>query len=129
MHRDGAGGWRCAVANRARKLTERDRARRRIYSPAERERRRVRSLEARHLGLADARREIIARGGACADCGRPYEHDLPAGERLEWHHRDPATKVFSIADSWRYDEVARTLEQAKCVLLCRRCHLDRHWAL
>lgn len=62
----------------------------------------------------------VARG--CEDCG---ERD-PAV--LDFHHRDPATKVGSVrmlaqaqASKARLDA-----EMAKCAVLCCNCHLRRH---
>jgi hypothetical protein len=59
-------------------------------------------------------------GGACVLCG--YARYLGA---LQFHHRDPTTKRFSLAGGG----IARSLERAreeaaKCVLLCANCHAE-----
>ncbi|MEX1140742.1 MAG: HNH endonuclease signature motif containing protein [Thermoleophilaceae bacterium] len=59
-------------------------------------------------------------GGRCAVCG--YSRYVGA---LEFHHRDPATKEFSLG----HQGVTRSLEKAraeaaKCVLLCANCHAE-----
>jgi len=63
---------------------------------------------------------IAARGGRCEDCG--YAGAIWA---LEFHHRDPATKEFSLGGFLGSIERAR-LEAEKCVLLCANCHRVRH---
>jgi 5-methylcytosine-specific restriction endonuclease McrA len=59
-------------------------------------------------------------GGRCAICG--YDRSTAA---LEFHHVNPATKRFSIAQQG----FGRSLDQlraeaAKCVLLCSNCHAE-----
>jgi hypothetical protein len=59
-------------------------------------------------------------GGACQLCG--YDRCIAA---LEFHHRDPAEKSFSLS----HRGVARSLakaraEAAKCILLCANCHAE-----
>src|SRR4051794_33666263 len=59
-------------------------------------------------------------GGACALCG--YDRSPVA---LQFHHLDPSTKDFGIADRG----VARAISSAraevgKCVLLCANCHAE-----
>jgi 5-methylcytosine-specific restriction endonuclease McrA len=59
-------------------------------------------------------------GGSCAVCG--YDRCVSA---LEFHHRVPAEKRFSLS----HRGVARSLEKAraeasKCVLLCANCHAE-----
>lgn len=70
-----------------------------------------------------ATRAVVAAakvGKPCADCERS---DLPP-ERMHFHHLDPTTKLYpvsrasSVAAAWR--------EIAKCVLVCPRCHRNRH---
>jgi 5-methylcytosine-specific restriction endonuclease McrA len=63
---------------------------------------------------------ITARGGQCEDCG--YERSVWA---LEFHHRDPATKEFSLGGFLGSIERARR-EADKCLLLCANCHRNRH---
>ena len=73
--------------------------------------------------VAARRREIKARlvaeaGGQCAVCG--FDAYLGA---LQFHHRDPSQKAFSLSRQG----VTRSLSAAraearKCVLLCANCH-------
>lgn len=63
---------------------------------------------------------VAEAGGACALCGY---HGHPAA--LEFHHKDPAEKSFSLSRGG----VTRSLEKAraearKCLLLCARCHAE-----
>src|SRR4051794_17823221 len=61
---------------------------------------------------------VAEAGGACALCG----FDAYAGA-LQFHHRDPATKVFEVSRQGvtRSIEPLRS-EARKCVLLCANCH-------
>ena len=62
------------------------------------------------------------RGGVCASCG------FDDTTILQWHHRDPSSKSFNIADTLSRATCgeARLLEEiAKCDLLCPNCHM-RH---
>lgn len=49
---------------------------------------------------------------------------------LEFHHREPSRKSFSLGShperQWNVDEVAR--EMAKCDLCCHHCHVRMHRA-
>ncbi len=63
---------------------------------------------------------VAEAGGRCAICG--YERCIAA---LEFHHRAPADKSFSLS----HRGVARSIEKAraeaeKCVLLCANCHAE-----
>jgi hypothetical protein len=64
-----------------------------------------------------ARVDLIKAHMACEDCGGPAEH---------FHHRDPTTRLFSIArtKSWGGMTILREIE--KCDLLCAECHRARH---
>lgn len=61
------------------------------------------------------------KGGKCERCG--YAKILRA---LSFHHRDPATKSFTIAGnhclSWKKIQP----ELDKCILLCANCHFETH---
>lgn len=63
---------------------------------------------------------ITLSGGACIDCG--YTLCLTA---LEFHHRDPETKEFTLGD---FNGSLRRLivEAGKCDLVCANCHRLRH---
>lgn len=61
---------------------------------------------------------VAEAGGRCEACG--YDQHVGA---LHFHHRDPSTKLFSLADRGftRSLDAARA-EAAKCALLCGNCH-------
>jgi len=63
---------------------------------------------------------IAARGSRCEDCG--YGRTVWA---LEFHHRDPGTKEFSLGGFLGSIERARR-EADKCFLVCANCHRIRH---
>ena len=63
---------------------------------------------------------VGARGGRCEDCA--YARTIWA---LEFHHRDPNTKEFSLGGFLGSTERARR-EADKCVLVCANCHRIRH---
>jgi hypothetical protein len=65
---------------------------------------------------------VAYKGGKCEQCG--YDRCLDA---LEFHHKDPAQKDFSISAkgytrSW--NKVVYELD--KCVILCANCHRELH---
>jgi len=86
----------------------------------------VRLLYYRHWHRAEAARRrathrmilSILRAAPCDGCGQ-------FSARLDWHHAR-GKKRFNIASQkgrhWRI----LFAEIAKCDLLCRRCHQDRH---
>jgi hypothetical protein len=84
-----------------------------------------RCVRCRCAAVAQSRRRtketlVAEAGGCCRRCG--YSDSLAA---LEFHHLDPATKDFGIAQAG----VARSLdrmraEARKCVLLCSNCHAE-----
>ncbi len=63
---------------------------------------------------------VSEAGGCCRLCG--YDRCVAA---LEFHHLDPTTKQFGVAQQG----VARSIERLrvevrKCVLLCSNCHAE-----
>ena len=65
---------------------------------------------------------IEYKGGCCSRCG--YKKSVAA---LEFHHRDPSKKDFSISKnghcrSWEKVRV----ELDKCDLVCSNCHSEIH---
>lgn len=64
-------------------------------------------------------RAVAFKGGACAVCG--YNRCVAA---LEFHHRDPEQKAFSIAPRHGYKWEALQAELEKCDLLCANCHRE-----
>lgn len=66
-------------------------------------------------------------GGKCQGC----EEDHPAA--LQFHHRDPATKSFSVstktmASTKQFNWTRIKQELDKCDLLCSNCHAKHHTA-
>jgi hypothetical protein len=61
----------------------------------------------------------LKEGKPCTKCGGIFHHMA-----MEWHHRDPSTKVFNIADavSLGYSKEPILAENAKCDLKCANCH-------
>jgi 5-methylcytosine-specific restriction endonuclease McrA len=57
-------------------------------------------------------------GGKCVNCGDRDE--------LEFDHIDPATKLYSIARASSFSQSRFDAEVAKCQLLCRECHQEKH---
>jgi len=59
-------------------------------------------------------------GGCCALCG--YDRSVVA---LEFHHIDPRSKEFGVAEGGMGRSIARLrAEVRKCVLLCSNCHAE-----
>ena len=57
----------------------------------------------------------------CVKCGIEKKY------LLEFHHRDPNEKEFTIAH-WRKRSFACLLEEAnKCDILCKNCHAEFHY--
>ena len=58
---------------------------------------------------------------SCADCG----HDVY--EDLDYHHKDPSTKITTVSDMvGRYGRKRILEEIDKCVVLCKTCHKTYH---
>jgi hypothetical protein len=61
---------------------------------------------------------VSEHGGGCNVCG--YSRYLG---NLHFHHRDPATKEFSVSFNRTIIAIDRLRAEAKkCVLLCHNCH-------
>lgn len=62
---------------------------------------------------------------ACSECGETH----PAC--LDFHHRNPAEKVFTIANAVQLGLSRARLEAeiAKCDVLCANCHRKKHCPL
>lgn len=59
-------------------------------------------------------------GGRCIICG--YDAYIGA---LEFHHKDPSTKLFGLSNkgmTYSLDKMRK--EAAKCLLLCSNCHSE-----
>ena len=65
---------------------------------------------------------IRDRGGCCSKCG--YNKCFAA---LEFHHRDPSTKDFTLSHNGGAPSFERLKAEAdKCDLLCANCHREEH---
>jgi hypothetical protein len=63
---------------------------------------------------------VAEAGGACMLCG----YDRHPGA-LQFHHRDPAQKRFSLSAQGVTRSLERAREEArKCALLCANCHAE-----
>jgi hypothetical protein len=63
---------------------------------------------------------VAEAGGRCMLCG--YDRCLAA---LEFHHVDPASKAFGVAQNGMARSIERLrAEVRKCVLLCSNCHAE-----
>lgn len=60
-------------------------------------------------------------GGKCVRCG--YNKCLAA---LEFHHKDPKKKKFSITRSITLNSEKVVEEVKKCLLVCANCHREIH---
>jgi hypothetical protein len=60
-------------------------------------------------------------GGQCVRCG--YNRCLAA---LDFHHRDPKEKEFTVSQYRRLSFEWVKIELDKCDLLCRNCHAEVH---
>lgn len=62
------------------------------------------------------------KGGKCEFCG--YNRYYGA---LEFHHKDPSKKDFSIADLRHVTFNEQTIKELdKCLMLCATCHREEH---
>lgn len=64
-------------------------------------------------------RAVNLKGGACSKCG--YKRCVAA---LEFHHREPEQKSFTIATKHGYSWAKLQAELEKCDLLCANCHRE-----
>lgn len=95
------------------------RCKRRRYPPKpETQRRSVTAWRKRHL--VKVRKEKLRRG--CERCGwKPRD-----AKKLDFHHRDPVTKLFRIGRAGRFSGPKVWAEIAKCDVLCKVCHEQEH---
>jgi hypothetical protein len=66
-------------------------------------------------------RLIEEYGGKCTRCG--YDKCFDA---LEFHHRDPEAKEFTIGHRRGLKEETLRKEVEKCDIVCRNCHAEIH---
>ena len=55
----------------------------------------------------------------------PCEH-CGATEDVGWHHAEPSTKLYSVANMRSKPKKVIDEELAKCICLCRSCHARHH---
>lgn len=74
--------------------------------------------------LERKRLAVEYKGGKCCVCG--YKRYVGA---LDFHHIDPETKDFAIAQlrSYKWDNIKPELD--KCILVCKNCHAEIHHGL
>lgn len=83
----------------------------------------------RNFKVSERRRKlkemaVAYKGGKCEICG--YNKCLGA---MDFHHLDPDKKDFSISRAGHIRSWAITkIEIDKCILLCRNCHSETHYA-
>lgn len=58
-------------------------------------------------------------GGRCVLCG--YNACMRA---LDFHHRDPEIKEFTVSQKMKWSVERLRDEVSKCVLLCKNCHCE-----
>lgn len=61
-------------------------------------------------------------GVKCSSCG--YDQCIAA---LDFHHKDPLEKDFTIKDISCYGWEKIKEEVSKCIALCANCHRQHHW--
>lgn len=66
-------------------------------------------------------RLVMIHGGKCTVCG--YSKNIDA---LEFHHRKPAAKEFTISRNYNRAWRSLVIESNKCDLICANCHREKH---
>lgn len=61
---------------------------------------------------------VVFLGGVCVECG--------GMDDLQFHHKDPSTKLFTLAKGSSFSNSRWDAEVAKCELLCGDCHREEH---
>ena len=68
------------------------------------------------------KKAVAFKGGKCQRCG--YSKSVAA---MDFHHRDPTEKDFSIGSDGRTRGWERVVQElGKCDLLCKNCHAEIH---
>jgi hypothetical protein len=110
--------WRRKNREKSRLISRRAVAKAYAEDP-ERFRRRSREHYYRQRAWFDTQKE-----NPCADCGVQYPPCV-----MDFHHRDPAEKLFQIGPRVHASRVRLLAEIAKCDLLCSNCHRLREAGL
>ena len=85
-----------------------------------------RCKKCRSQSVTRTRKNILNRiveeaGGKCEKCGYNKYKAV-----LEFHHRDPSTKLFEINMAKISSYKKSKTEANKCMLLCANCHREIH---
>jgi hypothetical protein len=72
----------------------------------------------RYSFIAEAKQKT-----GCAVCG---EREVVC---LDFHHLDPSSKDFALANAWGFGEEKLRAEMDKCVVVCKNCHAKIHAGL
>jgi hypothetical protein len=65
--------------------------------------------------------EEYKKNSSCVKCNESR------GYVLDFHHINPAEKVFDIGNATKYSIEKIQNEMKKCILLCRNCHSEFHY--
>lgn len=104
--------------------SEREKRRQRYHEMTDEQREKRRAGYRASKDRKRARVDAAKEGKSCIRCGESH----PAA--LQFHHRDPTTKLFNIADGivsggWTEEQIRE--EIAKTDILCANCHRIIHW--
>lgn len=79
-------------------------------------------LEISRKAHVEALRNLIhqAKDKPCADCGQRFPYYV-----MDFDHRDPTAKEFTIARFVNYSMVRVQKEIEKCDVVCSNCHRER----
>ena len=72
---------------------------------------------------AHARELFEYKGGKCAHCNL---RDLDRPWIYDYHHTDPATKLYNVTAIMGSVKEKLHAEADKCILLCANCHRSEH---
>lgn len=70
------------------------------------------------------KRELIdnfKKNKSCLKCGDKRDYIL------DFHHKDPSTKLFNLGDGVKFGKDKIKKEMEKCILICRNCHTEFHY--
>ena len=67
---------------------------------------------------------VAILGGKCQRCG--YSKCIGA---LEFHHKDPSKKEFTIGNNMNRRWSVVWAELLKCEVVCANCHAEEHWGI
>ena len=76
----------------------------------------------KHRRQAIKIKAVNYKGGKCELCG--YKKCIWA---LDFHHKNPKEKDFSIAQNSTFKWEKIKLELDKCIMICSNCHREKHY--